>query len=433
MSSGEAGGPTATEVGAETGHESEKVFARNVADKLIANKGESIRSRLRSNSSLKASELVGGEKALYARATLSIGLKKDNDDFDYGSGVDVKFFNANDADDTLSIDPGGSEGPFSISKITSEETAADGSLVYICKTPGGEMKRVPVDTLVAAHAKKNADAIESSFLPDPDQSALAAWYVKEDGSDCPVDPATVSAIDSVDFIEAQAVAIDLDVFISQQIDDLQNEIAQIQAIPREQQDTHRLDQLQTLLGHCQKAAFMEGSGGTFYKENLLREEIRSQRAPEGTRGRDTVNQIDELLTSMHAKGGVSETAEDDLIDHLKMNMPKPPEGQEQEDTRFKALAERVLNGEGLAVLQESDVASLKGTNELIFGSEAMSNKIVDNLLGNPDVDQATKDKLAKLKDGGKLVGMGLFAILLTLPATAIYATFEGLGMMGKNR
>lgn len=383
MSSGEGGGPTAAEVGAE--HKVDNGFSREVAGKKLAVKETAVRKKLQDNKSLQPADLPKGEKAVYARSALSRGLKTGNPDFDYGTdGAEVKFFNPDEANETITIEPGGTEPSFNISVITGEETGPDGSIVYVCKTPGGEEKRVPVDMMADSYTKQNADALGEAFLPDPDQAALVSWYSVDDGSDCPVDVDTVSAIDAADIEEPEIALVEVDAFISQQVDALRNEIAFLQEHSTgDAQEINRLDQLQSVLGECQRAALMEGPGGIFYKQRLLTR-LRPLQITQGEQGRATAEVIDGHLESI-TNSGALDNAEVELVQLIHDELP------DEKADRYDALMKKVFDEhKGMDVLQDADVEKLAGLNKLIFGSEAMTNKVVDALLGNPDVDEATR-------------------------------------------
>ncbi len=362
-------------------------------------------------------KLPPGERVLYGASLLRDGY---GEDFDYGAGFEIKKFNADESSDTLTVKNEDGSTSVDITKITGEKRATDGTLMYVCKTPAGKDVEIPVADLLAAHTEKNATAIADTF-DNVEQAALVEWAAKNDGSDCPISSDQVDAI-VVDTAgpKENDTQQKIDQFISEQIDDIEMQIARLK-VNEADPNIALQDQLAALLKECKIATFLQGDGGIFYKEQLLKK-ISLQRTSEGAQGRATVAQIDEHLAAMREEDGLLETAEGKLMDIINEGMPN-----ENQDARVKALMERIDNGDALAVLQETDVNALEGMNEFLYRNPDITANVINNLLKFNSVDEATKAKLELAKKGG----LSLLVILLALPAAAVAAAFEGVALLGK--
>jgi hypothetical protein len=417
--SGETGGPgvdvavdTRSEnkpvgVGVDTGSEAkrgEQARARRVADSLIAKKADDVAAKVDGGGGLSKNE-----RALYAQSILRSGDRQ-------GIRLNVKDINT-DASDSLSVKNEDDGTSSEISAITDEKRGPDDALIYVCETPAGRSVDIPATDLIAAHAAKNADAIADAFDDNVEQAALVEWSAKNDGSDCPLSADQVATI-STDLAAPKETKTqaDIDQFISEQIDVLERQIAEIRI--DENHPNPDLDrQLSDLLRNCKIATFLKGDGGVFFKDKLLKD-LSLQRTHEGTEGAAAVGKIDQLLASIHDAGGPLESAETRLMHLISEGMP----GQ-----RVEALRDRIDNGDALAVLQEADVSALAGMNEFLYRNPDVSDNLIKNLLNMKSVDEETKAKLELAKKGG----MSLLAILLLLPASAVAAAFEGVSLLSK--
>lgn len=410
----ELGGPgeAAIDTRSEAQRNGERARAHEVGKNLSGKKATEIRRRADGPSGTSADKLPPGEKVLYAEAVI-----RDGD----GAGLSIKDINAVDTDDTLLVERA-RESDVSISEITSEETTADGSLTYICKTPGGKEERISADELIAAHAKKNADAIAETF-DDLAQAAVVKWHAEGEDTDCPVPAAQIETMDVVDEPGGVEALFEINDLISDQIDALEQELKRVQA-DTEHPNPHQEEQLTMLLKDCRIATFQKGPGGILYKAGVLNQ-LQQLRTPQGVDGAATAQKIDELLGTMR-EGGTLDDAEDEFVDLLKEGIPSDQEESYQE------LAKRVLDGDSFAVLQDNpNLGELPGMNEFFFGDPNITRNIIDNLLGNADVDPKIKDQLKLFKVGGSVLGFSLIGILLALPATVL-ASLEGISAISKN-
>jgi hypothetical protein len=370
--------------------------AHNIAETVIAKRTASTAAKVDSGTPFEY--LPPGEQAL-----LSADLIRSGE----ASNIAINTMNADGSDDIVVTR--GSD-IFTVTAITGTENDPDGKPVYVCKTAGGSVERIPIDNLLAAHGDKNADAM----FPDQDQAKLYKWHTKGDKSDSPVDSALIEAMDIDDRSEFDGTLLDLNHFINQQIDSIQDELKQLH---ESNQSPDREQQLMSLLRECKVAMISEGVAGIRVKEDLLKMGLRRHlKSTAGTVAEDAVDQLDQHLQKLNSSGLLL-SADQAIVDFLHQNT-------QLEDAQYKELAQRVQKGEALAVLRDPKVAELPGVNELVFGDSEMTSAIVDNLVGNPSIDAATREKLSKLKTAGKITGVSLLVILLGIPAAAVVGAFE---------
>lgn len=394
--------------------EAENARAREVGKNLQDKKAAQVINKADAPNAPSIKNFPAGERVLYFRALLIEGD---------GDGLSAQDINASDTEDTILVDRAkGSD--VRISEITAS-TTIDGEPGYICKTPDGRDVPILADELIAAHAKKNADAIAETY-DDLSEAALVKWVAQGAEGDCPVPSAqveTMDVVEDVDVLDTETL-MQVNELINQQIDALQVEITQLEATNEGNRNADRINDLRALLRDSQVSTFMNGPRGILYKAGVLKN-IQIYRTPQGVEGNTLAVRIDGLLEEMQ-QDGILKKAEDELIDTLKNS-------DDISNERYEELGLQVLAGDSLSVLREEDVSALPGMNEALFGNPDMTNAVIDRLIDNPQVDQETRDQLREARESGNMNKLNFLLLLLLLPAGVLAGTVEAVSFFTKNQ
>jgi hypothetical protein len=410
----ELGAPGETVAQTEDQRKAENARAREVGNKVLDRKAAAIKKDVSKRGSTDIYDRPVGEQILYARALLTEGN---------GGGLTAKDLNASDPNDTLLVDRAqGSD--VRISEIKGS-TTIDGSPGYICKTPDDRDVPILADELIAAHDKRNAGVIASTY-DDLAQAALVKWNAEGAKGDCPVPAAQVELMDVMDDSEnSEAETLfKVNELISKQIDVLMDEVKDLRANGGAQQESERFKQLNDLLRDSQISTYTNGPRGILYKAGVLKT-IQQLRRPQGETGNDIAGEINGLLGEMRGDG-ILQAAEQELVNTLHAS-------EDITDARYDELSQQVARGDSLSVLKAEDVSALPGMSESLFGDENMTNTVIDRLIGNQDLDENTRNELREARNSGKLNKFNLLLLLLTIPVGVLAATVEGVSLLTKNQ